>query len=146
VIRLTLVATARPRGSRVPSFPDATQIDAPRAWNAGDWAGLPIDEVAHDHPQDFRRWRTDPSFAPPGGESLEALLARVGQWLDSLTDERLAVVVDPTVVAAAIVHALAATPESFWHLDVRPSSESRLSRTAGTWRVRSLGIDLASPH
>ena len=146
MIRLTLVVPARPVGASVPRFPEAIETDARRGWAAGDWAGQPIDDVARDHAEDFRRWRTDPSFAPPGGESLDALLARVGAWLDSLPDGRLEVIADATVVAAAVVPALAATAESFWHVDVPPSSSTRLNRTAGTWRLRSLGITDDPPH
>ena len=73
-------------------------------------------------------------------------MARVGAWLDSLPDGRLEVIADATVVAAAVVHALAATAESFWHVDVPPSSSTRLNRTAGTWRLRSLGITDDPPH
>jgi broad specificity phosphatase PhoE len=146
VIRLTLIAAARASASSVPRFPDASEQDGPRAWAAGAWAGRPIDDVARENPDEVRRWRADPSYAPPGGESLDALLARVGAWLDSLPDGRLEVRADATVIAAAVVHALVATAESFWHVDVPPSSATRLNRTAGTWRVRSLGLTDDVPH
>ena len=102
MIRLTLVVPARSAGASVPRFPEAIDTDAPSGWAAGEWAGRPIDDVAHEHAEDFGRWRTDPSFAPSGGESLDAFLARVGAWLDSLPDGRLEFMADATVVAATV--------------------------------------------
>lgn len=46
----------------------------------GDWDGRPVGEVPAS---DWRRWRDDPDFAPPGGESLRAVRARAGAFCES---------------------------------------------------------------
>jgi hypothetical protein len=43
------------------------------------------------------------------------------------------------VIKAAIVHAIKATPESFWRIDIAPLSRTVLSGTADDWRLRALG-------
>ena len=54
----------------------------------GAWDGTPIADVSIET---WRRWRTDPEFRPPGGESLRDVARRVGavmgEWLT--TDERI---------------------------------------------------------
>jgi probable phosphoglycerate mutase len=43
----------------------------------GEFEGLTWDEVKQQHPEASRRWRQrDPSFGPPGGESLQVFVAR----------------------------------------------------------------------
>lgn len=48
----------------------------------GRWAGRPIEEVLALEEQAFRDWLEGTSAAP-GGESIEALVGKVGFWLDS---------------------------------------------------------------
>ncbi|MBL0718802.1 histidine phosphatase family protein [Piscinibacter sp. Jin2] len=44
----------------------------------GIFQGLAWDEIAEQHPEAHRRWKTrDPAFGPEGGESLEVFYARV---------------------------------------------------------------------
>jgi probable phosphoglycerate mutase len=69
----------------------------------GEWDGRPLTEIA---PQRWAAWVADPNFAPPGGESLVAVSARVASFcVDHLTpgDERIIAVshVSPIKVAAA---------------------------------------------
>ena len=119
----------------------ATTVEQLRAWSAGEWAGRAIDDVARDDPNGFVRWRTDGGFAPPGGESLDRLLARVGAWIESSSPEGAGLaLVDSTVVTAAVVHVLGAPSESFWHLDVAPLSLTRLNFDGRAWRLRSLNV------
>jgi probable phosphoglycerate mutase len=51
----------------------------------GEWDGRLRDELAAEHPETFGRG--DWQFAAPGGESFEAVEARVGDWLASLPAE-----------------------------------------------------------
>ena len=41
----------------------------------GDWDGRKFADVS---PEEWAQWRRDVSFAPPGGESLESVTARIG--------------------------------------------------------------------
>jgi broad specificity phosphatase PhoE len=60
----------------------AATVDAGLAdWDLGAWRGRALDEVAADHPAEVAAWLGDPDAVPHGGESLTALLARVGDWL-----------------------------------------------------------------
>ncbi|MFD8753595.1 histidine phosphatase family protein [Kitasatospora sp. NPDC059577] len=112
--------------------------------DVGSWRGRTLDEVAAAEPAAVAAWLADPAAAPHGGESVLDLLARVGARLDELAGEagRLAVVAEPAVVRAAVVHALGLPPAVFWRLDVRPLSVTELSGRAGRWNLRC-GWDLA---
>jgi broad specificity phosphatase PhoE len=117
---------------------DATPSPELAGWSAGEWSGRPVERVARDEPESFVRWRTDPDFAPRDGESLVALVRRVGAWLDACDDGRIVVVADATVVRSAVVHALAAPIETSWHVDVAPLTVARVQRADGAWRLRAL--------
>ncbi|MFJ8624861.1 histidine phosphatase family protein [Kitasatospora sp. NPDC093550] len=116
----------------------------------GSWRGRTLDEVAEAEPAAFSAWLSDPTAAPHGGESVTDLIARVGGWLEERYERgeldgrsgRLAVVAEPAVVRAAVVHVLGLPPEVFWRLDVRPLSVTELSGRAGRWNLRC-GWDLA---
>ncbi|GAA2748720.1 histidine phosphatase family protein [Kitasatospora cinereorecta] len=113
--------------------------------DTGAWRGRRLDEVAAEDPAAVTAWLADPGAAPHGGESVTALLDRVGAWLDGLPDTtgRLVAVAEPAVVRAAVVRALALPPALFWRLDVRPLSLTELSGRAGRWNLRC-GSDLTS--
>ena len=107
----------------------------------GRWRGLASKDVAGREPDAFAAWLGDPSAAPHGGESLAALIERVGASLtQSLAREgaTLAVTHAP-VVRAAIVNALGAGPSAFARIDVAPLSLARLSGHAGRWNLVALG-------
>jgi broad specificity phosphatase PhoE len=109
----------------------------------GRWQGRTLDEVAAAEPQSVTTWLSDPTSAPHGGESLIALLIRVGLWLDGLVPNaggstvRVVAVAEPDIVRAAAVHALGARPQAFWRLDVRPLTVTELSGRDGRWNLIS---------
>ncbi|HEV2783977.1 MAG TPA: histidine phosphatase family protein, partial [Actinophytocola sp.] len=102
-----------------------------RECDYGRWRGHTLAELTESEPEAVQRWRTDPTSAPHGGESTLDLLGRVANWLDELPTiyNRIAAVTHPSVIKAAIVHAIRATPESFWRIDIRPLSRTVLSGT-----------------
>jgi broad specificity phosphatase PhoE len=85
------------------------------------------------------RWRRDLDFAPPGGESLAHLGARVRAFLDELSDpgsdgsggsdEVVAVVSHVSPIKAAVAWALGATDELTGRLYVAPASISEVEVT-----------------
>ncbi|MFK8911357.1 histidine phosphatase family protein [Streptomyces sp. YS-3] len=107
-------------------------------WDLGSWRGRRLDELSAEEPTGVRAWLTDPAAAPHGGESLLALVARVGAWLDTLpvAGGRVLAVASPAVVRAAVTHALALPPASFWRLDVAPLTLTELSGRSGRWNLR----------
>jgi len=114
---------------------EAAAVDALRAWDFGEWSGQQVEDVADTDPSRFAGWRHDPSFVPPGGESLAALVGRVGRWMDGAVDGRFLGVADPTVVRAAVIHALGVAPATAWRVDVEPLAAVVLERSGPGWRV-----------
>jgi broad specificity phosphatase PhoE len=102
-----------------------------RAWDLGRWAGRALDEF------DLASWRSDPSYAEHGGESLVDLAARTGELLEDWHDRsgRLVAVTHAAVIKAAVVHALRAPIGAVWDLDVAPASLTELHATPTGWRV-----------
>ncbi|MER8182143.1 histidine phosphatase family protein [Kitasatospora sp. NPDC094015] len=118
---------------------DALGLDAPADpaladLDTGAWRGRTLDEVAAEDPAALGLWLADPAAAPHGGESVLDLVARVGDWLTERQGRVLAVV-EPAVVRAAVVHALALPPHLFWRLDVAPLTLTRLTGAAGRWNL-----------
>lgn len=113
-----------------------TTDDRLRDCDYGRWTGLTLAELSSTEPANVEAWLTDPSAAPHGGESIVDLLARVGGWLDSLPDGRTVAVTHPSVIKAAIVHAIRATPESFWRIDIGPLD--RVALSGPVWRLRTI--------
>jgi len=106
----------------------------------GTWRGRDLAEIGATNPAGAAAWIADPAKAPHGGESIAALLERVGGWLDRIeaTGHTVAVT-HAAVIRAAIVHVLAAPASAFWRIDVEPLSMTDLRRHAGRWTLRSLG-------
>ncbi|MEV5515149.1 histidine phosphatase family protein [Streptomyces flaveolus] len=110
-----------------------------RECDMGRWGGLTLGEAMAREPAAVDTWLADPRSAPHGGESLLALIGRVGGWLDTRPGEdgdRIVAVAEPSVIRAALVHALKAPPATYWNLDVRPLSTTTLMGCAGRWTLR----------
>jgi broad specificity phosphatase PhoE len=95
----------------------------------GDWTGHTLDQI------DPTLWLTDPTFAPPGGESLIAARQRAGAWLDTQAGQTLIAVAHTTIVRAALAHALDLPPDGIWRLDIAPLTALRLTHRAGRWHL-----------
>ncbi|MEV6164831.1 histidine phosphatase family protein [Streptomyces sp. NPDC052052] len=113
-----------------------------RGWDLGRWSGQRLAEVSAREPEEVSAWMTDPSAAGHGGESLVAFCARAARWLDSVESTygedggRVLAVVEPAVVRAVIVRALALPVQAFWRLDVAPLTSTGLSGRSGRWNLR----------
>ncbi|MBJ7340929.1 histidine phosphatase family protein [Mycolicibacterium sp.] len=106
--------------------------------NCGAWRGSVLNGVDAG---ELTLWLTDPTQSPHGGESVVDLVARVDDWLSSLSDRRgrLVAVTHPSVIRAAIVVALNAPPKSFWRIDIGPVSRTVLHLRGHAWTLRSTG-------
>lgn len=108
----------------------------------GRWGGRSLADVGGADPAGVAAWLDDPAAAPHGGESLLALLRRVGAWLAAFTEPgHTLIVTHPAVIRAALTHVLAADARAFWRLDIAPLSITDL-RHNGRWTVRALGQPL----
>jgi broad specificity phosphatase PhoE len=105
----------------------------------GRWRGLASKDVPEREPDAFAAWLGDPTAAPHGGESIAALIERVGAWLTQalVRESATLAVTHASVVRAAIVSALGA-PSAFARIDVAPLSLARLSGHAGRWNLVAL--------
>ncbi|HVX19462.1 MAG TPA: histidine phosphatase family protein [Acidimicrobiales bacterium] len=109
----------------------AVTVDVDPRWveiDYGNYDGLPLADVPPDM---WRAWRSDPSFTPPGGESLASLQARVAAACDDLRAEAEAhdvvVVSHVSPIKAAVAWALGAGPELAWKLFLQPASITRIA-------------------
>lgn len=103
----------------------------------GRWAGLGLEDVAAAEPEALAAWASDPDACPHGGESVTALISRVGAWLDGeVFRGHTIAVTHASVVRAAIVHALGAGARSFWRIEAEPLSLADLRPSSRGWSVR----------
>jgi broad specificity phosphatase PhoE len=107
----------------------------------GRWSGRTFRAVYAQEPDAVAAWLQDHAAAPHGGESILSLVRRVATWLgEELTRHQQSIVIThPTVIRAAIVHAIDAKPQSFWRIDIAPLSRTRLSGSDGRWNLVSAG-------
>lgn len=112
---------------------------APAGLDYGKWTGHTLDEVSSAQPDAVLQWLTDPTFTPPGGNSIENLVKRIRIWLAALVADqpspRVLAVVDTSVVSAALVVALAAPLESYWRFDLPPGTLVELNAKDGRWNL-----------
>ena len=109
----------------------SVEIDA--RWIELDYGVLEGTPVLDVPDETWRRWRTDPDFAPEGGETLRALGARVAESCDELLaasaggdDRDVIVVTHVSPVKAAVVWALGVGDDVTWRTFVAPGSITRI--------------------
>lgn len=105
-----------------------------KAWyecDFGVWDGMSIEEVRSAYPSEYQSWVGSSSYAPPGGESYDALGWRVDEAIDNLVAKypgrKVIVVTHNGVIKQAIKLALGAPSDSIFHVDVAPCSITSLS-------------------
>jgi broad specificity phosphatase PhoE/ribonuclease HI len=105
-----------------------------QAWyecSFGLWDGMSIDEVAHKYPVEYKAWLASSSYAPPEGESYDALGWRVDEAMDKLVakypGKRVVIVSHNGVAKQAVRLATGGSPDSIFHIDVSPCSISTIS-------------------
>lgn len=81
----------------------------------GEWDQRAIGDVT---PDEWRRWRGDSSFAPPGGESLEDVAARTASFCSEMlsVDGAVVAVSHVSPIKAGVAWALDAGAAVTWHL------------------------------
>jgi len=97
----------------------------------GLWDGMSIDEVAKKYPIEYKAWLSSSAYAPPGGESYDALGWRVDEAIDKLVakypNKCIVVVTHNGVIKQAVRLVTGGSPESIFHIDVSPCSISSIS-------------------
>lgn len=95
-----------------------------------------------DIPADtWNRWRSDDTFAPPGGESLVEVAMRVvdacEHWRREAAGRRVVIVSHVSPIKAAIVWALGADTSLSWRMRLDTAAVSRLAVTADSTSLTS---------
>ncbi len=84
-------------------------------------------------PADLVRWRSDPLFAPPGGESLRAVTLRIADFCTELLAGPKAIAVSHvSPIKAAVSWALGASEELGWRMFLDLASITRIAGRDGT--------------
>ncbi|NUB27793.1 histidine phosphatase family protein [Azospirillum brasilense] len=132
---------------RLPSSDMALVERALAEQDFGRWEGLSHDAVAELHPEEARRFWSDPAAeAPPDGESFAAVMERVAGAVGRLTDLYagcdIVAVIHGGSIRAALALALDLTPQAALRLAVAPLSLSRIDHYAnegdGFWSVAAM--------
>jgi broad specificity phosphatase PhoE len=121
----------------------ATVVTELRDCDYGKWSGRELGEVQSGEPERVLTWLTDATAAPHGGESIVALVDRVGRWLEEQRGTgHIIAVTHPAVIRAAIVCALEAPLQAFWRIDIAPLSLTDLRFNGRVWTLRSSSCGL----
>ncbi|WP_157219875.1 histidine phosphatase family protein [Flavisphingomonas formosensis] len=107
--------------------------------DAGAWAGRSLVDLHAADPERLMQWLADPAAGAPGGETLAAVVARVGVWLDERASEEttLLAIAPAAAIRAAIAHALDLPPPATLRIDVAPLGTAILSFNR-LWRLQEL--------
>ena len=100
----------------------------------GEWDGRPVADVT---PEEWAAWRTDPTFAPPGGESLAEVGRRVRRLLDDIVEEAgdradVVIVTHVSPLKSALAWALGVGDEVSWRAFVSPASITSIDVRRGS--------------
>ena len=97
----------------------------------GIWDGMSIDEVKEKYPADYHAWVSSTSFAPPEGESYDAVTVRVDEALEQIVamypGQRVVVVTHNGTIKTAAKLAIGSPADSIFHIDISPCSITTLS-------------------
>jgi len=92
----------------------------------GAWDGIALADVSAG---DWAAWRADPTFAPPGGERLTDVTARVASFCtDVLADELVVAVSHVSPIKAAVCVALRVDERVTWQMQLGVAAISRVGR------------------
>ena len=146
VVASPLLRTRQTAGVVADRFGVSVETDDDLAEVAfGEWDGLTFTEARARDAARFDAWLGNPAAAPPGGESLTDLAARVTRARDRLLGrfeaESVLVVAHAMVVKTFVAQALGGPAESVHMVDVQPATLAELAYWPdGRPSLRALGI------
>ena len=90
----------------------------------GEWDARALSDIA---PADWAAWRADPAFAPPGGERLAEVTARVSSFCaDALDGSSVVAVSHVSPIKAAVCAALGVGEAVTWRMQLAVASVTRI--------------------
>jgi probable phosphoglycerate mutase len=94
----------------------------------GEWEGLTFGEIGKTSPEALREWLDDPNIAPPGGESMNSVSARVAEartrTIAAHPGETVVVVSHVTPIKSMLRDAIGAPLDAIYRLHLDPASLS----------------------
>jgi probable phosphoglycerate mutase len=94
----------------------------------GEWEGLTFGEIGKTSPEALRDWLDDPTIAPPGGESMSAVAARVAEarsrTMAAHPGKTIVVVSHVTPIKLMLRDAIGAPIDAIFRLHLDPASLS----------------------
>ncbi len=133
--RVDAVVSSPLARARQTAEPLGVEVGIDERWielDYGEWEARPVADVPE---QTWARWRSDPGFAPPGGESLTDLNQRVTEACEDLlaaaTDRDVAVFTHVSPIKAAVAWALGVDDEISWRLHVAQAQITRIGVRRG---------------
>jgi broad specificity phosphatase PhoE len=95
----------------------------------GEWDDLPLRDVPADA---WTEWRSDSNFAPPGGERLTDVSARVQSFIGEMaTDDLVVAVSHVSPIKAAVCVALDVGVHATWNMHLELASLTRIGFRPG---------------
>ncbi len=136
---LTVVTSPLQRARRTAEVIAAalgTEAAVDDRWIEMDYGDLDGTPVASVPAETWAQWRRDPSFAPPGGETLAAVRARVAGALGALLaddhpDRTTVVVSHVSPIKAAVAEVLGVGDAVTWRLFLSPASITEVGARPG---------------
>lgn len=134
---LTGEAIAQPTGLMARAHAGLNDIDY------GAWQGLTHDEARARWPAEFATWRSAPHLArPPGGETLQDLLARAASMLREITsdhpDGTVVLVGHDSINRVILSHVLELSLSRYWLFKQEPCTINELDFIDGEFSVRTI--------
>jgi probable phosphoglycerate mutase len=109
---------------------DVSEHDGVRECAFGEWEGLTFAEVRERWPDDLARWLADPTVAPPGGESFDAVRRRVQVARDKLlarhAGRTVLVVTHVTPTKMLVRDVLDAPLSAIYRMELSPASVTEI--------------------
>lgn len=103
----------------------------------GRWHGRSLKEIYDEEADALSAWLSEPDSAVHGGESLEALQARVRSALDTQRHGGVTLIITHAIVVkVALAVVLEAPLAGVYKMDLEPLSAITLTRSDHTWRLR----------
>jgi probable phosphoglycerate mutase len=134
---ITGEAIASPSGLTAKPLPGLNDIDY------GAWQGLTHDKAKARWPAEFTTWFRAPHLAqPPGGETLQDVLARAAAMLRIVTgdhpDDTVVLVGHDSVNRVILLHVLELPLSRYWLFKQEPCTINELDFIDGAFSVRTI--------